>query len=1026
MPVSLQACMPQVLRTALLLLMLIPFWGVFPGASVTIADEGPVIYVVPAITNERILPDTILSESLISNEITITAAPGEHEPASFVLRAPRDISGLRVEPTDLVSPDGSLSPEVIDIRAVKCWYQAGDSKFKEGIKVLMPELLLKDDALVRVENGENYLKVGNQYLWISSPDGTIPGIRWMPTPDQMPVRDATTLQPVDIPAGTNKQFWITARVPLDAPPGTYTGRIVLTEGQTPVGGITIRLRVLPFTLAEPLLTYSMCYEGQLRASGEGSISSRWKTETQLRAEFKDLLEHGVTNPVVFQSLDDLELLRRYLRIMRESGLSTSPLFLRPGDMDVADANLGFGTPSDPKELVELERRVAEIIALAGAEGYSEVYFYGVCEALGYHQSPELLTAQRPAWEAIHRAGGKVFDSGVPVGLYSDERQPGNFGFVGDIQDLLNCNGVPSAEEAARWHSMGHKIFCYSNPQAGVEKPETYRRNYGLLLWQADYDGAMPYAYQVGRVGNIWNDWRKAEDDHRNRAMAYPTADGVIDTLQWEGWREGVDDVRYLTTLLEAIETARAQGKDTSSAEAFIAGLKQTNLGTVDLNAVRAQIVGHILRLQGYDVAIDASTTSLSSVSHRSDVSSPLSISLKDLTDSSTTSLASKPIETGIVIESAVPAAAFIDINESLVGWWRFEGESDLEDHSTYSNDATDRGTAYVPEGRFGGGRSFSGNGDLKCASAESLNGADGLTIEMWVKPEGGTTDFPRFLDRSSAYYVAWRLAGGPYRHPFFVIYSGGKSYSRYWNTALPSSDFTHLVAVYDASTGRMDCYTNGVLDNGDTAGLPPPGSKIDASGSNLRIGTNYVGTLDEVRIWNRALSAAEVRALYDVRAVNTPFEIASLGPGIHRYSAYAVDVTGKIARTEMQSVTLKSDEYLAFAFLPQTPQMNTSSGMINASPQPDFIAWSPYGSPENPGDLGIYLMGKGSSEGDLAVSVGVPMPERQNEIAAPAAQKDSLWPFAGRKVAYLVAAVAGVSALLLWVYRHRKRSVLNV
>jgi len=35
-------------------------------------------------------------------------------------------------------------------------------------------------------------------------------------------------------------------------------------------------------------------------------------------------------------------------------------------------------------------------------------------------------------------------------------------------------------------------------------------------------------------------------------FVYPAADGVIDTIQWEGFREGVDDVRYLSTLLKAM------------------------------------------------------------------------------------------------------------------------------------------------------------------------------------------------------------------------------------------------------------------------------------------------------------------------------------------------------------------------------------------------------------------------------------------------------------------------------------------
>jgi hypothetical protein len=54
-----------------------------------------------------------------------------------------------------------------------------------------------------------------------------------------------------------------------------------------------------------------------------------------------------------------------------------------------------------------------------------------------------------------------------------------------------------------------------------------------------------YAYQHSFC-NIWNDF----DDpvFRDHVFAYPTVNGVIDTTAWEGYREGVDDVRYLTKL----------------------------------------------------------------------------------------------------------------------------------------------------------------------------------------------------------------------------------------------------------------------------------------------------------------------------------------------------------------------------------------------------------------------------------------------------------------------------------------------
>ena len=121
-------------------------------------------------------------------------------------------------------------------------------------------------------------------------------------------------------------------------------------------------------------------------------------------------------------------------------------------------------------------------------------------------------------------------------------------------------------------------------------------NFGLLLWQRDYDGAMDYTYQ-GAAGNIWNDFDS--EYYRDHVFAYPTIDGVIDTIQWEGWREGVDDIRYLTTLLNVIERDKAERRDTSAAEAWLTELKGSDLTTRNLDVVRSEIIDHILYIQSY-------------------------------------------------------------------------------------------------------------------------------------------------------------------------------------------------------------------------------------------------------------------------------------------------------------------------------------------------------------------------------------------------------------------------------------------
>ena len=45
------------------------------------------------------------------------------------------------------------------------------------------------------------------------------------------------------------------------------------------------------------------------------------------------------------------------------------------------------------------------------------------------------------------------------------------------------------------------------------------------------------------------------------AFVWRTPNGPIDTLGWEGYREGVDDARYLATLLDAMNKAKTAGSD---------------------------------------------------------------------------------------------------------------------------------------------------------------------------------------------------------------------------------------------------------------------------------------------------------------------------------------------------------------------------------------------------------------------------------------------------------------------------------
>jgi hypothetical protein len=555
------------MKTKIFVLLLVTF-VLFAGFSgrIQAADESDMtIYVVPAISDERILPTSTIPDSYISNEISVVACPGEYEPASFVIHALDDIASLEVEATDLEGESDFIPSDNIDIRVVKCWYQAGDplEAWKGWGKLLTPELLLKDDSLVNVENGENYLKLTTgEYLWISDPTpATDPqGTR---TIEEIPVKDSPTLQPVNIPNGTNKQFWVTVKIPEGTPAGTYTGTITISSTTGVELTLQLAVEVLPIKLEEPHLIYSIYYLGRLDGEWpQGSIGDFWKSEEQLRAELQDMFDHGVKNPSCCQHYYEPDM-TRYFSARNDIGMGGQPIYLNGGIY-----------PSGYQPIDEVQ----QYMTFLANYGYTEVYFYGEDEVAG-----QALLDQRESWQAIRNAGGKMFAS-----CHGDA-----FDLVGNMLDLAVYEGPPSAEEAGKWYGESHQIFCYSNPQAGVERPESYRRNFGLLLWQADYDGAMNFAYQWTR-GNIWNDFDNEE--YRDHVFAYPTINGVIDTIQWEGWREGVDDIRYLTTLLKLVEEVKGS-KDTSAAENWLAALKSSDLTEQNLDVVRSQMIDHILSLQ---------------------------------------------------------------------------------------------------------------------------------------------------------------------------------------------------------------------------------------------------------------------------------------------------------------------------------------------------------------------------------------------------------------------------------------------
>ena len=86
--------------------------------------------------------------------------------------------------------------------------------------------------------------------------------------------------------------------------------------------------------------------------------------------------------------------------------------------------------------------------------------------------------------------------------------------------------------------------------------------------------------------------------YRPMVLAYGVYGGVLDTIQWEGYREGIDDIRYATALKRlAQKAAKSPNIETryagNKALQYMATLSRTE---GDLQTVRYEMIDRILAL----------------------------------------------------------------------------------------------------------------------------------------------------------------------------------------------------------------------------------------------------------------------------------------------------------------------------------------------------------------------------------------------------------------------------------------------
>lgn len=215
-----------------------------------------------------------------------------------------------------------------------------------------------------------------------------------------------------------------------------------------------------------------------------------------------------------------------------------------------------------------------------------------------------------------------------------------------------------------------------------------------------------------------------------------------------------------------------------------------------------------------------------------------------------------------------------NLSNGLVGHWTFDGKylssTIATDTSGQGNNGTLTGGPRPAFGRLGQALQFDGTDDyVDAGSGISTSNITAMTQSVWIKNAAAAankavlgwyvTDGLFLQTLTSANDGLLALAGGGSAHGSLAIQTVGK--------------WVHVVLVYDGSQSsdatRLKMFVDGVQQTLSFGGAIP--ASITTSGS-LKIGDvgaldrKWNGSIDDVRIYNRALTAGEVKQLYGVGA----------------------------------------------------------------------------------------------------------------------------------------------------------------
>jgi len=318
----------------------------------------------------------------------------------------------------------------------------------------------------------------------------------------------------------------------------------------------------------------------------------------------------------------------------------------------------------------------------------------------------------------------------------------------------------------------------------------------------------------------------------------------------------------------------------------------------------------------------------------------------------------------------------------LVSWWPGDGNTvDIQD----SNPGTLVNGATFAPGKVGLGFSLDGVDDrVEIPDAANLKPAN-VTVDAWVKFDaldtpGASLPGLQYIvfkrNSRTSFFEGYTLVkirvGAVDRLRFVISSAAGVQVVASSTTAVAAGQFYHVAGSYDGSSAKL--YVNGALEDQQAASFP-----LDYGTRPVFIGTSeeghngrLKGVVDEVSIYNRALSAAEIQAIFNAGSagkckpscVAPPSGLAGWWPG----DGQVVDIQGNNNGTLQGNTTFTTGKVgQGFKFDPTDGSADYVSIPDSPSHKPANIsveAWVKFDALDTPGAFftgGQYIVFKKNS-----------------------------------------------------------------